>query len=114
MAPSGDARRCHSAPAPRARPGRDAASVEDACVAVLVRTYQVVWQVEMDMEWSMWLDYPADQSRRVEAAWQAMAARVEVGSTAWADGWLLDFRHMVQTGDSGRRRRIRRVLITNA
>ena len=114
MEPSGDARGSHSAPSPRARPARDVARVEDASVAVLARTYQAVWQVEMDREWSTWLDYPADQSRRVEDAWQAMAGTVEVGATAWPDRWLLDFGRMLQTASTGTQRRIRRVLITNA
>ena len=80
----------------------------------MARTYQVVWQVEMDREWMMWLDYPPDQSRMIETAWQAMASTVEVGETEWHDAWLLDLGQMVQIGDWDNRRRIRRVLVTNA
>ena len=88
--------------------------VDDAAVNRLARTYQAVWQVEMDRRWNTWLDYPADQNGIIEAAWQGMAREVEVGETDWADGWLLNFVRMVQTGASGTFRRIRRVLITNA
>ena len=88
--------------------------MEDAAVADLVRTYRVVWQVEEDLRWSTWLDYPADQNCRLEAAWQAMRTKVVVGDTDWFEGWLVDFGQMVQSRDGGRRRRIRRVLITNA
>ena len=85
-----------------------------AAATALVRTYHVVWQVEIDMEWSTWLDYPADQIRRVEAAWQAMATEVQVCETDWSDGWLLDLARLVQVSDSGTRRRIRRLLVTHS
>ena len=85
----------------------------DAAVAMMARTYKVVWQVEIDFDWSTWLDYPADQNRRIEAAWQRMDKRVVVGSTEWSDGWLVDLDQLIQIGEQGTRRRIRRALITN-
>ena len=79
---------------------------------MMARTYKVVWQVEIDFDWSTWLDYSADQNRRIEAAWQRMDKRVVVGSTEWSDGWALDLGQLVQIG-ACTRRRIRRALITN-
>ena len=60
----------------------------------------------------MWLDYPPSQSRQAEDAWQSETERMRVGITGEFDGWLLDFRRMLQVSEPGTIRRLGRVLLT--
>ena len=83
---------------------------EDAAIKAFEMSYRVIWQVEWDKAWRLWLDYPPDQCRRAEDAWQSGTERVLVGVTDEFDGWLLDFRRMLQVSESGTIRRLRRVL----
>ena len=86
---------------------------EDAAIKAFEMSCTVVWQVEWDKAWRLWLDYPPDQSRQAEDAWQSGTERVLVGVTDEFDGWLLDFRRMLQVSESGTIRRLRRVLLTH-
>ena len=86
---------------------------EDAAINVFEIPHRVVWQVELDKAWGLWFDYPPDQSRQAEDAWQSEAESVRVGVTDEFEGWLLVFQHMHQVSESGKLRRLRRVLLTH-
>ena len=116
MAARCEARRACSAPARGSARRRfvEHLHLEDAAAAVLTRTYAVVWQVQLD-DWGTWVDFAAQHSERLEAAWEAMASRVELGPRFRPDQWVVDLRQLTQTNQwSGTNRNVRRVLVTNS
>lgn len=107
-------RRAVSEPAARCSRGLPACLfADDAALAALSAAFPVVWQVFL-REWDMWKDFSLDQSRHLEAAWDAMDHRVFVDDGDWHDRWLVDFGRMTQTSmHTGTRRAIRRVCVTH-
>ena len=87
--------------------------LEDVAAQQLSATFKVQWQCELENA-GHWADYHASQQKKIETAWQAMAHEVEVGTVDWPDTWLIDFVALVQINQqTGRRRRVRRVLISH-
>ena len=90
------ARRHYSAPPERTTWTR-VLHLEDVAAERLAEQLPVRWQVEL--QWGAWLDFPADQTRMLEKAWQSMAATVEIGTVEWPDRWTISFSAMLQIND---------------
>ena len=76
--------------------------------------FLVRWQVYL-RDWDVWKQYTAVQSSSIEAAWQAEAAELDIGSEE--DGeepWTINLISLTQTNRySGTSRPIQRVLVTH-
>ena len=85
--------------------------------ALLAGRCKVVWQVYMH-EYEYWWDYTDMQSARIESAWLADFARVEVGHDGGEDYWTVNLVALTQTrtndiNHTGIPRPVRRVLVTH-
>ena len=70
--------------------------MEEEVDGILHGRFWVLWQVYF-AKWKVWVSYTPEQSKRIEAAWQAMATTVDVGWDADdEEGWPVNLVRMTQ------------------
>ena len=88
-------RRSRSVPA-RVRETRMEDPLDEEVDGILHGRFYVLWQVYL-AAWKVWASYTPEQSKRIEAAWQAMATTVDVGWDAdEEEGWPVHLVRMTQ------------------
>ena len=124
-------RRARSAPASRGEPALDSPQAEEIAPAsrdepaldseqaeeiddILNGRFRVRWQVYLQ-EWDVWKQYTAVQSSSIEAAWQAEATELDIGSEEDDEElWAINLISLTQTNRySGTSRPIQRVVVTH-